>query len=93
MLFGFRFTYPGDEAIIERLRTYCNQLMIDYRKNAKHLKRGKTSSYTIYVKKSKSILDEIDRTLALLYGFTEEELACILNYDLKYRMGRERSKM
>ena len=39
--------------------------------------------------KSKPILDEIDRVLAGLYGFTEEELDFILNYDIKYRLGRD----
>jgi hypothetical protein len=89
MLFGFRFTYPHDEAIVRKLRDYCDQLMADYRKNAKHLKRGETGSYTIYAKKSKPILDEIDRVLAAHYRFTNEELEFILNYDLKYRMGQE----
>jgi len=37
---------------------------------------------------SKSILDEIDTVLAGHYGFTAEELDFILNYDIKYRMGR-----
>jgi len=32
-------------------------------------------------------LDEIDRVLAKHYGFTDEELDFIINYDLKYRMG------
>jgi len=35
---------------------------------------------------SKGIIDEIDRVLAGHYGFTEEELAFIINYDIKYRM-------
>ena len=39
--------------------------------------------------KSKPILDEIDRVLARHYGFTEEEQDFIINYDIKYRMGRE----
>ena len=39
--------------------------------------------------KSKDNIDEIDRVLAAHYGFTEEELDFILNYDIKYRMGRE----
>ena len=39
--------------------------------------------------KSKLILDEIDCILAQLYGFTEEELDFILNYDIKYRLGRD----
>jgi hypothetical protein len=89
MLFGFRFTYPHDEAIVRKLRDYCDQLMADYRKNAKHLKRGETGSYTIYAKKSKPTLDEIDRVLAEHYRFTDDELEFILNYDLKYRMGQE----
>lgn len=36
---------------------------------------------------SKPIIDEIDRVLAKHYGFTDEELDFIINYDIKYRMG------
>ena len=39
--------------------------------------------------KSKPIIDEIDRVLAEHYEFTDEELDFIINYDIKYRMGRE----
>jgi hypothetical protein len=39
--------------------------------------------------KSKPIIDEIDRELAKHYGFTDEELDFIINYDIKYRMGRD----
>ncbi|MEW6267068.1 MAG: DNA methyltransferase [Thermodesulfobacteriota bacterium] len=38
---------------------------------------------------AKDILDEIDRVLAQHYGFTDEELDFIINYDIKYRMGRD----
>jgi len=38
---------------------------------------------------SKPIIDEIDTVLAEHYGFTEEELDFIINYDIKYRMGKE----
>jgi hypothetical protein len=31
----------------------------------------------------------IDESLARHYGFTEEELDFIINYDIKYRMGGE----
>ena len=34
-------------------------------------------------------IDKIDTLLAQHYGFTEEELDFIINYDIKYRMGRE----
>ena len=37
---------------------------------------------------SKPVLDRIDLALARHYGFTEEELDFIINYDIKYRMGR-----
>ncbi|MBQ6245925.1 MAG: hypothetical protein IJK04_03590 [Kiritimatiellae bacterium] len=40
-------------------------------------------------KLSKPIIDEIDELLAKHYGFTEEELDFIINYDIKYRMGNE----
>ena len=40
-------------------------------------------------RKSKPIIDEIDELLAKHYGFTEEELDFIINYDIKYRMGDE----
>ena len=36
---------------------------------------------------AKPIIDEIDRVLAKHYGFTDEELDFIINYDIKYRMG------
>ena len=42
-----------------------------------------------YINKSKPIIDEIDTVLAQHYGFTEEELDFIINYDIKYRMGKE----
>jgi len=42
-----------------------------------------------YPRKSKHIIDEIDTVLAEHYGFTEEELDFIINYDIKYRMGKQ----
>ena len=40
------------------------------------------------MRKSKPIIDEIDKVLAEHYGFTDEELDFIINYDIKYRMGK-----
>ena len=48
---------------------------------------GDIFEYKIF--KSKPIIDEIDKVLAKHYGFTEEELDFIINYDIKYRMGDE----
>jgi len=39
--------------------------------------------------KNRPILDEIAPVLAGHYGFTAEELDFILNYDIKYRLGRD----
>lgn len=50
---------------------------------------GKVEYDEFYMKLSKPIIDEIDKVLAKHYGFTEEELDFIINYDIKYRMGDE----
>ena len=82
------------ESIVLNLSTCCNQLMKDFCDNSKMLemryeKLGKMTIQCIYPKFSKPIIDEIDRILAQHYGFTEEELDFIINYDIKYRMGRD----
>ena len=71
------------------------RLQKDYQNNSqvierKYSKRGR--SFTMrkqhfYIKQSKPIIDEIDCLLAQHYGFTDEELDFIINYDIKYRMG------
>ena len=52
---------------------------------------GRVEYDEYYMKLSKPIIDEIDKVLAKHYGFTEEELDFIINYDIKYRMGDELS--
>ena len=42
-----------------------------------------------YAGESKPRIDKTDRVLVGHYGFTEEKLDFIINYDIKYRMGRE----
>jgi hypothetical protein len=39
--------------------------------------------------RSKTIIDDIDCVLARHYGFTDEELDSIINYDIKYRLGQD----
>lgn len=43
----------------------------------------------IIPKHSKPIIDEIDQVLADHYGFDDDELDFIINYDIKYRMGKQ----
>ncbi|MDI6753320.1 MAG: Eco57I restriction-modification methylase domain-containing protein [Thermodesulfobacteriota bacterium] len=55
-------------------------------------KRHGYKSPEIKVQKFKPVIDEIDSILARHYGFTDEELDFIINYDIKYRMGQEGSE-
>ena len=41
-----------------------------------------------YPRQSKPIIDQIDRILAQHYGLNDDETDFIINYDIKYRMGR-----
>jgi hypothetical protein len=70
------------------------RLMQDLTKKAElktiRTKGGDAISYAEFsVSLSKTIIDKIDRILAEHYGFTDEELDFILNYDIKYRMGQD----
>jgi len=61
-----------------------NSEMMDY-----NYKSGRRIFQAFFPRKSKPIIDRIDVILAEHYGFTEEELDFIINYDIKYRMGKE----
>ena len=58
------------------------------RKTAHYRASGKAIYQKFYPAMPKPIIDTIDRVLAEHYGFTDEELDFIINYDIKYRMGR-----
>jgi len=82
------------ESIKDSLSTVTSRLMKDYkshavRKETEYKATGKVIYDEFYPKYSKPIIDEIDRVLAKHYGFTNEELDIIINYDIKYRMGRD----
>ena len=59
------------------------------RKVANYKSTGRVEYDEYHPNRSKPIIDEIDKVLAKHYGFTEEELDFIINYDIKYRMGDE----
>ena len=89
------FKFPITAINDSQLKTEGKKLFTDYEKN-KYTKSThyKTTGNDVvydeyYPKKSKPIIDEIDKILAKHYGFTEEELDFIINYDIKYRMGDE----
>ncbi len=73
------------------LLALARELMQDLRKNSEdrqmRFKHDTLTVQCILAKHSKPIIDRIDETLAARYGFTDEELDFIVNYDIKYRMG------
>lgn len=81
-------------SISNKIISLTKKLMDDLEHNSKnktafYKATGKVEYAEYYPKKSKQIIDEIDRVLAEHYGFTDEELDFIVNYDIKYRMGKE----
>ncbi|MDR0644019.1 MAG: Eco57I restriction-modification methylase domain-containing protein [Treponema sp.] len=82
------FSINLDEIIDERLSYLSTELEKDLEAKKSYVGSVQTE-YEYYHRKSKPIIDEIDMVLAKHYGFTEEELDFIINYDIKYRMGGE----
>jgi len=69
-----------------------DELMCDYKRHARIRHRMDAAFQEFYPSKSKQVIDLIDEVLAEHYGFTDEELDFIINYDIKYRMGRQREE-
>jgi len=92
--FAFDYTKLSD-TIVQRSSYYGKKLMQSYTDNLE----WRTCNYIGSIGEcqvpfyrqgaSKPIIDEIDRVLAQHYGFSDEELDFIINYDIKYRMGRD----
>lgn len=92
MIFGFQFDYPeilADEivSLSDKLETNLRNNALFYEINSKT--KGINRTVTYQKSNSKPIMDEIDTVLARHYGFSDEELDFIINYDIKYRMGDE----
>jgi hypothetical protein len=85
------FDYP-EEKTKSLLADIMQKLSDDLDNNssikiAQYRATGRVEYAEYYPKLSKPIIDQIDTILAEHYGFTEEELDYIINYDIKYRMG------
>jgi len=74
---------------LSEFRDVSQKLMKGYKSNSEIIRYGNAEVDQFYVSQCKSIIDEIDKVLAKHYGFTQEELDFIINYDIKYRMGKE----
>ena len=89
--FPYRFS-DSKENELSALADLSKQLLKNLQDNsifleANYAKYGLLKMQTFRPKLSKPIIDQIDTILAQHYGFTEEELDYIINYDIKYRMG------
>jgi hypothetical protein len=95
----FIITFPSglDKITSEQYNTlygYSTELMHDMKRNAirrraQSQRTGRVEYDEFWSRPSKTIVDRIDRELAHHYNFTDEELDFIINYDIKYRMGRD----
>jgi hypothetical protein len=89
------FKLPESVYSDKELASTGKKLFSDYEKNkytkSTHYKStGNDVIYDeYYPKKSKLIIDSIDKSLKVHYKFTEEDLDFIINFDIKYRMGDE----
>jgi len=91
----FPFSLPSvNNHLKNRLKELAKKLLLDLQENslfqdAYYKKYGQLKMQVFQPRLSKPIIDEIDTVLAEHYGFTAEELDFIINYDIKYRMGKE----
>ena len=87
-----RFPMPDTAMNDVKLRDLGTEYIGDLRRNSsmrvQNVSTGRTEIQFFKVQMSKPIIDQIDLALAPHYGFTDEELDFIINYDIKYRMGR-----
>jgi len=89
------FPIDLENSSLSQLPDLTTTLMDSYNQNSIYRKEKRNKGKDIVeftqfkARKSKHIIDEIDKVLAEHYGFTEEELDFIINYDIKYRMGKE----
>lgn len=89
----FRFTVRNDsieESIIRISQELSDDMQQKSLRRVYHYRStGRVEYDEFYMKKSKSIIDKIDKALAQHYGFSDEELDYIINYDIKYRLGSD----
>ena len=88
----FKYSFPSetDDRIVVLSDELAKDMLSKCRRRVYVYKTsGRVEYDEFYMKLSKPIIDEIDKVLAKHYGFTDEELDFIINYDIKYRMGDE----
>ena len=86
----------GIDEMEGKIKQSLSELSTDLMRDLRHHAQRKETNYKttgrvvydeFFPRHSKPIIDKIDHVLAEHYGFTDEELDFIINYDIKYRMG------
>jgi tRNA1(Val) A37 N6-methylase TrmN6 len=90
----FPFEFPNNSNVLNKLSNLGKSVTSDiqnnsFRKETLYKNTGVVIYDEFYPKKSKQIINDIDKVLADHYEITDEELDFIINYDIKYRMGKE----
>ncbi len=90
MMYSFPYQVLNDDFIIKLGEDLCYDLVSNAdRKIQNYETTGSREQLIFSPSKSKYIIDKIDIAIASHYSFTEKELDFIINYDIKYRMGKE----
>lgn len=90
-------THPVPKFSDKEKKLFSNlgkELMTHFRENASHIRMSYPNQEpriieVIHPSNSYDLIKEIDINIAKSLKFTEEELDFIINYDIKYRMGKE----
>lgn len=93
MMYGFLFDYNKCKHLA-KLESFGKKLSSDLIKNAEekvqtYSTTGDRMQLIFRPSISKPIIEEIDKVLAEHFDLSQEELDYIINYDIKYRMGKE----
>ena len=90
------FPIPSiDEVTRKQIVQLYNNYLEDIENNANIRVSSGNSSYNVSefkeykIVRSKSIIDEIDDTIGVLYGLTKEEIEFIKDYEIEFRMAGE----
>ncbi len=83
----FPISFPVASQLVDAIGMIGEEVMSCLDRNKTRIIYGKAEVDQYSVAACKSVLDRIDWVLATHYGFTDEELDFIINYDIKYRMG------
>ena len=86
---GFKFpsSVLDDAAMIELGKSYLKDITKRSVMSTRIQKQtGETQTQSFRISLSKNIIEQIDEALAEHYGFTDEEIDFIKNYDYKFRM-------